>query len=197
MNEIDIGAHDQFFHVRVIVGIVTGLAVARLLSALARAVRPTDRYGRDWLQLSWAAFLFLYVVHFWWFEYGLSRTASWQFGAYAFVIGYSALLYFASAVLLPEGAGKSNPDESYVIEIRQWFFALMILMIIFDIVDSGMKGRNYFGGLGLEYQIRQMAMIIAAFVAIFVRSVRYHGVFVAAAILSQVFLIFRLYARLT
>ena len=193
----NLAAHNEFFHVRVIVGIVTGLAVARLLSALGRAVKPVGQNRRDWLQLCWTVFLFLYVVHFWWFEYGLSRTTSWHFAAYAFVIAYAALLYFVSAVLLPEGAGTPpSPGQSYVIEIRYWFFSLIVLMFVFDIIDSAIKGRNYFWGLGLEYQVRQLAMIVFAFAAIFIRSIWYQGAFIVTALLSQVFLIVSVYRNL-
>jgi len=39
-------AHDQFIHVRIIIGIVTGLSVTRLLTGLARFVQHPVRVWR-------------------------------------------------------------------------------------------------------------------------------------------------------
>jgi hypothetical protein len=41
-----LSTHDQFFHIRVIVGIVTGLSVTRLLTGLARFVQHRPVHDR-------------------------------------------------------------------------------------------------------------------------------------------------------
>ena len=79
-------AHDQFIHVRIIIGIVTGLTVTRLLTGLARFVQHPVRDRIYLAHLAWAFFLLLAIVHFWWFEFGLQRIGVWTFEIYLFVI---------------------------------------------------------------------------------------------------------------
>ena len=56
-------AHDQFVHIRIIIGIVTGLSVTRLLTGLARFVQHPVRDRIYLVHLAWAFFLLLAVVH--------------------------------------------------------------------------------------------------------------------------------------
>lgn len=56
--------HDEFFHVRVVIGMVVGLALARLLNGVARFVQH-PRGPRPYpTHLVWSAFMLLAVVHF-------------------------------------------------------------------------------------------------------------------------------------
>ena len=95
-------AHDLFFHVRVMVGIVTGLSVTRLLTGLARFVQHPGREPIYLVHLGWALYLILAVILFWWFEFGLVRVPAWNFPTYFFVICYAALSFFTSAILFPD-----------------------------------------------------------------------------------------------
>jgi hypothetical protein len=69
-------AHEQFIHVRIIIGIVTGLTVTRLLTGLARFVQHPVRDRIYLAHLAWSFFPLLAIVHFWWFEFGLRASAS-------------------------------------------------------------------------------------------------------------------------
>jgi len=58
-------ARDQFIHIRIIIGIATGLSVTRLLTGLARFVQHPARERIYLVHLGWALFLLLAIVHFW------------------------------------------------------------------------------------------------------------------------------------
>ena len=94
--------HDEFFHVRVIIGIVTGLSMTRLLTGLARFVQHPSRGQIYPVHLGWAFFLLLAVMHFWWFEFGLGHLGLWSIGPYFFVISYAALYFFTCSLLFPD-----------------------------------------------------------------------------------------------
>jgi DMSO/TMAO reductase YedYZ heme-binding membrane subunit len=98
-------AHDQFIHIRIIIGIVTGLTVTRLLTGRARFVQHPSRDRIYLVHLGWALFLLLAIVHFWWFEFGLARIEVWTFEVYFFVICYAAfvLLRVRPTVSRPDG----------------------------------------------------------------------------------------------
>ena len=89
----------QFVHVRIIIGIVTGLCVTRLLTGLARFVQHPVRDRIYLVHLAWAFFLLLAIMHFWWLELGLERIGVWTFEIYLFVICYAALFFFLGALL--------------------------------------------------------------------------------------------------
>ena len=58
---------------------------------------------------------------------------------------------------------------------RVWFFGLLIFYFLVDILDSWLKGSDYFANLGLEYPIAQAASIALSIVAMITRNERVQG----------------------
>lgn len=177
--------HDEFFHVRVVIGMVVGLALARLLNGLARFVQhPTGPrpYGTH---LLWTAFMLLAVVHFWWFEFGLSRVTAWSFGVYLLVIGYAALHFFTVVVLYPDTIGDYDGWAGYFHARQRWFFGLLAALLLVDLADSALKGPAHFAALGGFYPARQVVLAAACVVAAFVRDRRFHLGFAAVAVVLE------------
>ena len=54
------------------------------------------------VHLLWAGFMLVMLIHFWWWEFALIRLTAWHFGASAFVVGYTAVLYLLCAILFPD-----------------------------------------------------------------------------------------------
>jgi hypothetical protein len=175
-----------FAHVRVIVGVVTGLAIARVLNGLARFVQDSGRERVYAVHIGWALYLLLVSIHFWWFEFALTRVTHWTFGAYAFLILYAALHFFIAAILFPDQPQGKKDFEQYFHNRRSWFFSLLVVLSVVDMIDTAMKGLEYFQSLGIQYPMRQGAMILLALIAIPVGSRRYHIAFLGFAIASQV-----------
>lgn len=188
---MDPSPHDFFFHIRVFVGIVTGLAVARLLTGLARFVQHPGRLTAYSIHLGWVLFLLLAVVHFWWFEFGLTHVEHWTFNLYFFVICYAALFFFISAVLFPERMEEYAGFAEYFHSRQTWFYGLLGALFAIDVIDTALKGSEHFQSLGPEYPIRQAALFALAVIAMFVKDKRYHAIFVVAALIAQVLWIVR------
>jgi len=189
-------AHEQFFHVRVIVGIVTGLSVARLLTGLAGFVQHPERHQIYIVHLGWALFLLLAVVHFWWFEFGLSRITGWTFPVYFFVIFYAALFYFVCVLLFPDRIDEYSGFAHYFHSRQKWFYGLLACLFIVDIADTALKGMDRLWALGTEYLVRQAAMATLAVAAMFVRDWRFHAAFACGGLIYQVSWILRQFAFL-
>jgi hypothetical protein len=126
------------------------------------------------------------IVHFWWFELGLSRIEKWTFGLYLFVIFYAILLFLTCTILFPEQQDRTTNFEDYFYSRRKWFYGLLALIFLVDIADSAFKGEAHLRVLGLEYFLRQAVFIVLSAVAMVVRAPLYHRLFVAGAILYQV-----------
>lgn len=179
-------AHDLFTHVRVIVGIVTGLSVTRLLTGLARFVQHPGRERIYFVHFGWALFLILAVVHFWWFEFGLSHLYGWTFEVYFFVICYAALFFFTCAILFPDRMDDYAGFADYFHSRQKWFYGLLAGLFVVDLVDSAVKGAEHFHALGRDYPIRQGVLCALALAAMFIEDRRYHAAFVSLGLIAQV-----------
>ncbi|MFN2420981.1 MAG: hypothetical protein ABR527_06325 [Gemmatimonadota bacterium] len=102
------------------------------------------------VHLLWVAFIFLYILAFWWFEYGFRGTGEGTFGLYLFAVGYAILLYLMSVVLLPDDLEQLPGFREYFLARRRWFFGLLAATQIVDAFDTLAKGPTYAASLGVE-----------------------------------------------
>src|SRR5271168_3037120 len=84
---------ELFLHVRVLFGMIVGLSVTHLLRGIANIVQHPKLYKIYWVHLLWVFFLFLYLIHFWWWEFNLGKLPDWTFPLYFFIAFYAVLLY--------------------------------------------------------------------------------------------------------
>lgn len=180
-------AHDQFIHVRIIIGIVTGLSVTRLLTGLARFVQHPSRDRIYLVHLGWALFLLLAIVHFWWFEFGLQRIEIWTFEIYLFIICYAALFFFVCALLFPDRMDEYSGFAEYFHSRQKWFYGLLGALFLADLLDTAIKGAEHFSAFGIGYPIRQGVLFVLAIAAMFIADRRYHGAFVVVGLVAEVY----------
>jgi hypothetical protein len=177
--------HDEFFHVRVVIGMIVGLALARLLNGLARFVQHPGGPRPYPTHLLWTAFMLLTVVHFWWFELGLARLVAWSFGIYLLIIGYAALHFFTVVVLYPDRIDDYDGWAGYFHARQGWFFGLLAALLVVDLADSALKGFPHFESLGRFYPLRQMVVAGVCIVAARVRDRRFHFWFAIVAVVLE------------
>ena len=183
--------HDQFFHVRVIIGVVAGLTLTRLLNGLARFVQHPMRVPIYPLHLGWVVYLLLSVMLFWWFEYNLAAVERWTFPKYLFVVGYASLYFFTSTLLFPDRMEDYGGFADYFHSRQAWFYGLLAAIFLLDVADSALKGRAHLASLGPVYVWRQSILAALAVVAMRVRDRRLHAGFLILALLVQLWAIAR------
>ncbi len=184
-------AHDAFIHIRIILGIVLGLSLTRLVSGLTRFVQHPQRERIYPIHLGWVVFLLLAITHFWWFEFGLSSLRHWTFEVYLFLIFYAATFVVLAALLFPDRMDEYKGFEDYFQSRRQWFYGFLALIFLLDLIDTRIKGADYFRSFGIEYPLRQAAFALCAIIAVFVPSRRYQAAFVIIGLVYQLFWILR------
>jgi hypothetical protein len=106
----------------------------------------------------WIATVIIMIVHFWWFEFGLSRIQPWHFELFVFVLCYAFLFYLMAMLLIPADIDEYESYGDYFVSRRRWFFGLLALTIPVDIIDTMAKGPSYFGSLGIEYPLRLVSL---------------------------------------
>ena len=189
--------HPEYFaHVRTIIGMVLGLSLARLVNGLTRFVQHPGTIKVYPVHLGWVIFLFITIVHFWWYEFHLSRIAVWTFPLYGFLLFYAMVFAALTALLFPDHLDEYEGFEDYFEQRKRWFFGLLAFAFLLDIGDTLIKGDDYLESLGIEYLIRQVAFVLLSIIAVLITSKKLKMILVLAAITYQVSWILRLYVIL-
>lgn len=186
--------HAEYFgHVRTIIGMVLGLSLARLVNGLTRFVQHPGTIKVYPVHLGWVAYLLITIVHFWWYEFHLALVPVWTFPLYGFLIFYTMVFAALTALLFPDQMNDYNGFEDYFEKRKGWFFGLLAFSALLDVGDTLVKGPDYLRSLGIEYPLRQAAIVILSIALIFITSRRTQLALVIAAIVYQVSWIVRLY----
>jgi len=167
-----------FTHLRILMGTVVGLAIARLLLGFAGIIQHPDRSRLYLPHLIWAAAMMLTLVHFWWWEFALIHVPVWTFGVFLFLIAYCTTLFLLCALLFPDNLAEYDGYEGFFLCRRAWFYGLYALTIVLDIFDTAIKGPNYFAGFGVEYMVEVPVGLLLCGAAILIRN-RYFQLAVA------------------
>ncbi len=144
----------MYLHIRVLFSMILGLGVSRLQSGFARIVQHPKRYKVYWVHLLWALFLFLYLIHFWWWEYRLQDVQIWTCPLYLFIALYAVLLFLLCVLLFPEEMTDYDSFRAYFYSRRRWIFGLMTILFVADFADTLIKGGAYVRALGPLYYLR-------------------------------------------
>jgi hypothetical protein len=182
-------------YILALMSIVVGLAMTQLLSGAADIAQHSKPVRTYWIHTAWMANLFITLIHFWWWEFGLMRIQTWTFLSYAFVICFAVLLYFLVALLVPQHLSEQTNLKEYFYAHRGWFFGTMALVQIVDFGDTLVKGWSYFSNLGLEYPLRNLSIIVLSIIAIRTRNGRFHGFMVILLTGYQILWIMRHFYR--
>ena len=75
---------DLYSQLRVLFSILLGLGVSHLLRGLARIFQHPKQCRVYWLHRSGHWFFFLYLIHFWWWEFRLRQVTEWDVPALLF-----------------------------------------------------------------------------------------------------------------
>ncbi len=184
---------DIYLHVKVLLGMILGLAVGHLLRGVALIVQHPKKNRAYWVHGMWTLFLFIYLLHFWWWEFSLSKVNHWTFPVYFFIAVYATLVYLLCTVLVPDDLQGYGGFQDYFYSRKAWFFALLAVLFVADTVDTMIKGRAYLHSLGWAYDIRTAAYFVLSLVAIKIRNTRFHAAFATFAVVYEVLYIWKLY----
>ncbi len=183
---------DPFTHVKSVLAIVLGLSLAHLLQSTLNLVLHTGKKKAYWVHLLWVFYVFLFILHFWWWEYNLTGIKVWPFWEYMFVTLYIINFYAIAYVIFPSNI--SDYEDSYKVYFysrKNWFFSFLGFSFLLDIIDTWIKGRQYFLHSGPEYDIRIILHIILCLLAIKINNRRFHAGLVIFFILYEIVYIAR------
>ena len=70
---------ETFGHIRMVMGFILSLSIAHLLKGTVKFVQHPGREKPYWIHLSWVFYIFILLVHFWWWEIPLHVIKRWTF----------------------------------------------------------------------------------------------------------------------
>lgn len=178
--------HEVFVHIRIIIGMILGLSVARLVSGATRFIQHPGKDKIYLIHFAWVISIFLFIIHFWWFEFALSQTPVWTFSLYFLLISYSIVFVMLAAMLFPDEIREYQGFHDYFDQRRGWFYALLLVLFVIDVVDTLVKGEKYYHHYGIAYPIRQALLIAGATGGLVFRSPRYDAVYAFCVLAAQV-----------
>ena len=91
----------QHEYIFIAVSIILGLAITRLLSAIAGLIRAHKRVSFHWATALWSACIMLFILQLWWVGWELRSFSDWNiFDFFVLVIG-AIFVYGAAELALP------------------------------------------------------------------------------------------------
>lgn len=184
---------ELFPHVRIVMGMVVGLGITRLLGGYAGLIQHPARARLSLLHLLWGFSILVELVLFWWWEFELYGVQTWNFGLFAFLIGYAVTLFLLAALIFPDKIDDYDGYEDFFLKRRHWFFGILGATFVLDIVDSLVKGQPFFDTLGIGYLIQVPIGLVLVGIAIWTADRRYHLALVLIHLAYQVWWIGQLF----
>lgn len=178
--------HEVFVHIRIIIGMILGLSVARLVIGATRYIQHPGKEKIYLVHFAWVICVFLFILHFWWFEFALSQIKTWSFSLYFLLISYSIVFVMLAAMLFPDQITEYNGFKDYFQKRRTGFYILLLVLFAIDSVDTAVKGKQYYDHYGIAYPIRQFLLISGAIGGLVARSELYDKIYAFAALFSQI-----------
>ena len=188
------GADMQMFeYIIVLISIVIGLALTHLMQGIAGLIQHPGRDKVWWVHLVWVAYMFLCTVFWWWVEFRLQNIQAWTFSTYFFVIFYAFYVYLICAILFPKDLEGYAGYKDYFLSRRRWFFGLQIGWLVLDLIDTRIKGADYFASLGVEYVVVGVVLALGYLIGLITRRERVQAIIAIAVLANQISWVWRVF----
>ena len=165
---------ELFPHIRIVMGMVIGLAITRLLMGVAGLVQHPNRASLSSIHLLWVGSILLELIHFWWWQFALFQLTDWHFGIFFFLIVYTIVLFLLATLLFPNPIYEYDGYEDFFMKRRGWFFGLFAATFVFDIIDSLLKGPTNWELFGLHYYVQVPVGLVLCGVAVWTANRKIH-----------------------
>ena len=182
---------DAFTHLSVLISIVLGLGITNVLMGLARIVQMRGRVTVYWPTIVWALVLLVIHVQTWWSMFGLRTVEGWTFAAFSLTLMQPIILFFLSALVLPD----FDRDEAFDLRANyfaqvQWFFGMILALLVVSLARRFAVSGQFPTDSDFAFHV---AFMVGATPALFVRSEVFHkaaALVAAGAIFAYVALLF-------
>ena len=114
-----------------------------------------------------------------------------------FIALYAVLIYLLCVLILPEQIGDYDGYRGYFYLRGQWFFALLALMFVVDLMDTLLKGREHYSRHAAPYKVRAGIYVVLSLIGIKLKRPWFHAFFAMFAIAYEAVFILLMYRTLS
>ncbi len=162
---------DFFNHIKTVISIILGLSIGSLLNGTVKFIQHPGRTKPYWIHLLWVLYLFIQMIHFWWWEYNLRDVRVWTFTEYILVITYILMYFTLCQLLYPSDVRDySESYKNYFFSRKKWIFVGLIIIYAADILDTLLKGQVYLENLMPIYGVKMISHISLCLILAFSKS---------------------------
>ncbi|QOG03282.1 hypothetical protein [Flavobacterium sp. MDT1-60] len=184
---------EELTHIKSVIGIILGLSLTHLIKGSVIFIQHPGRKKVYFVHSLWVFYVFLLIIHFWWWEFNLKLITEWYFIDYFFIICYILIYYLLCAILYPDDLRDYTGYEDYFYSRKNWFFAILAISYIADMIDTAIKGGNYFLYNQTEYYIRIATHVVLCLIAIKYHNKVFHTILAILFIVYELSYILRLF----
>lgn len=171
-----------------VVGMFSGLGIARNLSSFAAVIRSRGVSRPDWVSLLWAGTIFFTQLDLWWMLHNMMTAVErWTFPVFLMLLIQPLLLFFATVMVLPSTELKSGEDYRELYDRDGHWALLAISAFYFEMLIESLFYWNF--AVTVWGVIFAVTMAVLPMVAFFSPR-RIHGVIALIYFVANVFLIF-------
>jgi hypothetical protein len=154
---------NPFDYLTILVSIVLGLAMTNVLTRLAAIVSARERVDFYWPPVAWAIWVFFICVQHWWAAWSTHEMRAWTFLAFFTGLLDPIILFFLSALVLPD-RDEAGPIDlgAWYYRNRAWFFGTLALLPIASIVDELVRTARIASMLNLAFLIAFDVVVVFA-----------------------------------
>ncbi len=184
---------EELMHIKSIIGIVLGLSLTHLIKGSVVFIQFPKQKKIYFVHSLWVFYVFLLLIHFWWWEFNLKLIKEWYFADYFFIICYILIFYLLCAILYPDSLIDHTDYKQYFYSRKNCFFTVLALCFAADTIDTVIKGRNYFLYNDSEYYLRIISHVVLCLVALKIQHKVFHIVLPVLFIVYELSFILRLF----
>ncbi|TDR32082.1 hypothetical protein [Aquamicrobium defluvii] len=90
-----------------------------------------------------------------------------------------------ATMLFPDEIREYRGFQDYFSQRRGWFYALLLVLFVVDVIDTLVKGEKYYHHYGIAYPIRQTLLIAGAAGGMAFHSPRYDAAYAFCSLVAQ------------
>lgn len=145
----------EFEYLSVLISVIFGLGLTHILTGSVRAIYAR-RTGE--LQLVYSAFVLVVLVLNWWVAFGWRDHPHWSFEAFLLMVFWGIANYVMAITLYPPSTSGSGEFDAH----RTWFIWAIVVMLLFDIAQTGASGDLFRPWYYLPYVVHYIVLSLVA-----------------------------------
>lgn len=157
---------NSFNILAVMSSIILGLAMAELFKRITAIISNLATIKIHWIPFGYCAVIFMFLLSRWWILYRWEfLEAELSYYHFLFLLSFPLILLAISSLVLPTvQEGHFSNLLNHFHKIRKWFFGAVFCLILFDYMETILKGSEYFLSLGFTYIILGIVSIASCII---------------------------------